>query len=34
LVLTPVSPEFESAMKAHDKILANYRAAFQKLADA
>lgn len=34
LVLTPVSPEFDAAMKAHEKVLAKYRAAFQKLADA
>ena len=34
LVLTPVSPEFDVAMKAHEKVLAKYRAAFQKLADA
>jgi putative addiction module antidote len=34
LVLTRVSPEFQAAMKAHDRVLAKYRAAFQKLADA
>lgn len=33
LVLTPASPEFDAAMKAHDKILQKYRSAFQKLAD-
>lgn len=26
--------EFDAAMKAHEKVLAKYRAAFQKLADA
>ncbi len=34
LVLTPVSAEFDATLKAHDKVLAKYRAAFQKLADA
>jgi hypothetical protein len=34
LVLTPTSPEFDAAMKAHEKILQKYRSAFQKLADA
>lgn len=34
LVLTPLSPTFDAAMKAHEKVLAKYRAAFQKLADA
>lgn len=34
LVLTPVSPEFDATMKAHEKVLAKYRAAFQKLSDA
>ena len=34
LVLTPVSAEFDATMKAHEKVLARYRAAFQKLADA
>lgn len=34
LVLTPVSAEFDATIKAHEKVLARYRAAFQKLADA
>lgn len=34
LVLTPTSPEFDAAMKAHEKVLQKYRSAFQKLADA
>ena len=34
LVLTPVTPELEEAMQAHEKILEKYRAAFQRLADA
>lgn len=34
LVLTPVTPEMEAVMKAHEKVLQKYRAAFQRLADA
>lgn len=34
VVLTPVTPEFDTTMKAHEKVLTRYRAAFQKLADA
>jgi putative addiction module antidote len=34
LVLTPVTPELEAVIKAHDKVLQKYRAAFQRLADA
>ncbi len=34
LVLTPVTPELEAVMKAHEKVLQKYRAAFQRLADA
>lgn len=34
LILTPASPEFDAAMKAHEKVLQKYRSAFQKLADA
>lgn len=34
LVLTPVTPEMEAVVKAHDKVLQKYRAAFQRLADA
>ena len=34
LVLTPLTPELGEAMKAHDKVLQKYRAAFQRLADA
>ena len=34
LVLTPISPELEAVIKAHDNILQKYRAAFQRLADA
>jgi putative addiction module antidote len=34
LVLTPVSEEFDATMKAHERVLERYRAAFQKLADA
>ncbi|OYY94196.1 MAG: hypothetical protein B7Y41_07675 [Hydrogenophilales bacterium 28-61-23] len=34
LVLVPVDAEFEAAMAAHEKVLQQYRAAFQKLADA
>ena len=33
LVLTPVTPELEAVIKAHDKV-PRYRAAFQRLADA
>lgn len=34
LVLTPLTPDTEAVMKAHEKVLQKYRAAFQKLADA
>jgi putative addiction module antidote len=34
LVLTPVTPEMDAVMKAHEKVLQKYRAAFQRLADA
>lgn len=34
LVLTPVTPEMEAVMKAHEKVLQKYRAAFQRLSDA
>ncbi len=34
LVLVPVDAEFEAAMAMHEKVLQQYRAAFQKLADA
>ena len=34
LVLTPVTPESEAVMKAHEKVLQKYRAAFQRLADS
>jgi putative addiction module antidote len=34
LVLTPVTPEMEAVVKAHEKVLQKYRAAFQRLADA
>jgi putative addiction module antidote len=34
LVLTPVTPELEAVIKAHEKVLAKYRAAFRRLADA
>jgi putative addiction module antidote len=34
LVLTPVTPELEAVIKAHEKVLTKYRAAFRRLADA
>lgn len=33
IVLTPVTAEFEAVMEAHEKVIAKYRAAFQRLAD-
>jgi len=34
LVLTPITPGFDAAIKAHDKVLQKYRGAFRRLADA
>ena len=34
IVLTPVTADLKAVTQAHEKILAKYRAAFQKLADA
>lgn len=34
VVLTPLTPELEAVMKAHEKVLTKYRAAFRRLADA
>ena len=34
LVLTPITPDSEAVMKAHEKVLQKYRAAFQRLADS
>jgi len=33
IVLTPVTAEFDAVMKAHDKVIAKYRDALQRLAD-
>ncbi len=34
IVLTPVSAELRAVLKAHEKVLHRYRAAFQKLAES
>jgi len=34
IVLTPVSAELKAVLKAHEKVLHKYRAAFQKLAES
>ncbi len=33
LVLTPITPGMGKVMKAHEKVMQKYRAAFQRLAD-
>lgn len=34
IVLTPVSADLKAVLKAHDRVLHRYRAAFQKLAES